>query len=451
MLEVPLGVTYARNERRDLETQGRARRGHGRVALRGRARGEGRDVDRGPARDRAPLPARHRRPRRGRRRAWEARSSTRARSQATRASRAARRSPPRSAAGSPPAFGTRTRSASTCSTSRCRSPRPAKILGAARITYPTSAVDRRVRRYWLTLRGDRRDRARRRRAARPLARARRGAAAAASSRRRRPRSAPGTSTSRAPEEGPPEVRRLAHELNETAAKLQQLLESQQAFVADASHELRTPLTALRLGSRTWIRSRRGRRSRRSSGSAGWSRALLALARADAAAVRVGAGRRRHGARRPPRALGRRRAAGRARVARAQLARPARPDRRQPRRQRACSLRRGRRGRDAGGRLGRAPRRRPRPRAHRGGAQARVRPVLARAGGRARVPGSGSRSCGGWRTWTAARPSCVMRRAAASTRSSGSGPVLGTSDAPGGVCCHGPGTRLLPYSSDGRFN
>jgi signal transduction histidine kinase len=31
-----------------------------------------------------------------------------------------------------------------------------------------------------------------------------------------------------------------------AAKLEQLLESQQAFVADASHELRTPLTALRL-------------------------------------------------------------------------------------------------------------------------------------------------------------------------------------------------------------
>ena len=42
------------------------------------------------------------------------------------------------------------------------------------------------------------------------------------------------------------MRRLARELNETAAKLQQLLESQQAFVADASHELRTPLTALRL-------------------------------------------------------------------------------------------------------------------------------------------------------------------------------------------------------------
>ena len=42
------------------------------------------------------------------------------------------------------------------------------------------------------------------------------------------------------------MRRLARELNETAAKLQALLESQQAFVADASHELRTPLTALRL-------------------------------------------------------------------------------------------------------------------------------------------------------------------------------------------------------------
>ncbi len=51
---------------------------------------------------------------------------------------------------------------------------------------------------------------------------------------------------RAPEEGPEEVRRLAREFNETAAKLGQLLDSQQAFVADASHELRTPLTALRL-------------------------------------------------------------------------------------------------------------------------------------------------------------------------------------------------------------
>ena len=120
-----------------------------------------------------------------------------------------------------------------------------KILGAARITYPTSTVDRRVRRYWLTLaaiagivvagvtlvglwlaRG----------VARPLRRVEEAAAEIGA----------GRLDARAPEEGPPEVRRLAHELNETAAKLQQLLESQQAFVADASHELRTPLTALRL-------------------------------------------------------------------------------------------------------------------------------------------------------------------------------------------------------------
>ena len=52
---------------------------------------------------------------------------------------------------------------------------------------------------------------------------------------------------RAPaEEGPPEVRSLARSINETVAQLEQLLESQKAFVADASHQLRTPLTALRL-------------------------------------------------------------------------------------------------------------------------------------------------------------------------------------------------------------
>ncbi len=120
-----------------------------------------------------------------------------------------------------------------------------KILGAARITYPTSAVDRRVTRYWLTLaviagvvlggvsllglwvaRG----------VARPLRRLEQAAAEVGG----------GHLGVRAPEEGPEEVRRVAHEFNETAAKLQRLLDSQQAFVADASHELRTPLTALRL-------------------------------------------------------------------------------------------------------------------------------------------------------------------------------------------------------------
>ena len=57
----------------------------------------------------------------------------------------------------------------------------------------------------------------------------------------------GDLSARAPtDDGPPEVRALARAFNETVAKLEQLLDSQQAFVADASHQLRTPLTALRL-------------------------------------------------------------------------------------------------------------------------------------------------------------------------------------------------------------
>jgi signal transduction histidine kinase len=121
-----------------------------------------------------------------------------------------------------------------------------RIEGAARITYPTSAVDSRVRRYWLALAAI---------AAiviavavvvglavttfiaRPLRRLE-GAAAAVGA---------GDLSARAPEhEGPPEVRSLAAVFNETVAKLDQLLRSQEEFVADASHQLRTPLTALRL-------------------------------------------------------------------------------------------------------------------------------------------------------------------------------------------------------------
>jgi signal transduction histidine kinase len=121
-----------------------------------------------------------------------------------------------------------------------------RIEGAARITYPTSAVDSRIRRYWLVLAAI---------AAiviavailvgvavatfiaRPLRRLERAAAAVGA----------GDLTARAPEyEGPPEVRSLAAVFNETVAKLDQLLRSQEEFVADASHQLRTPLTALRL-------------------------------------------------------------------------------------------------------------------------------------------------------------------------------------------------------------
>ena len=46
--------------------------------------------------------------------------------------------------------------------------------------------------------------------------------------------------------GPTTFARLARTLNETAAKLETLVRSQEDFVADASHQLRTPLTALRL-------------------------------------------------------------------------------------------------------------------------------------------------------------------------------------------------------------
>lgn len=159
-----------------------------------------------------------------------------------------------------------------------------KILGAVRVTYPTSAVDRRVRRYWLTLaaiagivlggvsllglwvaRG----------VARPLRRLEEAAAEVGA----------GKLDVRAPEEGPEEVRRLAREFNQTATKLQQLLDSQQAFVADASHELRTPLTALRLrlenlgeGAAPALREA-DRLGRLVEG-------LLALARADAGGVQA---------------------------------------------------------------------------------------------------------------------------------------------------------------------
>src|SRR4051812_18893649 len=56
----------------------------------------------------------------------------------------------------------------------------------------------------------------------------------------------GDSEARAPVRGSREQVEVAQEFNEMADRLDAVLESQRAFVADASHQLRTPLTGLRL-------------------------------------------------------------------------------------------------------------------------------------------------------------------------------------------------------------
>ena len=169
-----------------------------------------------------------------------------------------------------------------------------RVEGAVRITYPTSAVDARVRRYWLVLAaiaaivlavaavvGTR--------VAAFVSRPLRGLERAAGAVGR------GDLAARAAEnEGPPEVRSLAAVFNETVAKLEQLLRSQQEFVADASHQLRTPLTALRLRLENLARdvAEPGRADLAGALAeverlAGLVDGLLSLARADAEAAPAG--------------------------------------------------------------------------------------------------------------------------------------------------------------------
>lgn len=157
-----------------------------------------------------------------------------------------------------------------------------KVHGAVRVTYPLSAVDARVLRYWLILGligllvlagaaivglGVARF------VTRPLNRLEEAAAAVGD----------GRLDARADERtGPPEVRSLATVFNETVGKLERLLRSQEEFVTDASHELRTPLTALRLRLETLPPSvERDAALREADRLRDLVGGLLALARADA--------------------------------------------------------------------------------------------------------------------------------------------------------------------------
>jgi signal transduction histidine kinase len=120
------------------------------------------------------------------------------------------------------------------------------VHGAVRITYPTSAVDARIRSMWLRLGAlcvvvlatvALVGMVLARSVSRPVRRLE-GAAR---------RLAGGDLTARVgSSDGAPELRALADTFDVMADRLDTLVASQRRFVADASHQLRTPLTALRL-------------------------------------------------------------------------------------------------------------------------------------------------------------------------------------------------------------
>jgi signal transduction histidine kinase len=121
-----------------------------------------------------------------------------------------------------------------------------RVHGAVRVTYPAETMRARVRRTWLTLAGIAAVSLAAavalgwivaRSVVRPLTRLQ----AATNSLGR------GDLSARAPVDGgPAEVRELARDFNVMARRLEELVSAQDAFVADASHQLRSPLTALRL-------------------------------------------------------------------------------------------------------------------------------------------------------------------------------------------------------------